>query len=330
MSSLNQNNLNYGSSNLLNQPSQMYASYSRQAPPQSALSTYMLYQQASAISNLATFYQYSQQNSATSSQDDFITGKRTTGKSSETLSNKPNMTIDHSSSSVSKNLIGNEADSNSSHQLDTNSNKNMFQHRKDWSILHKLPIDKQNPIHIRVEDEGPYGNDEIRCFILSHFGSLNVKEIGCVFCNTNCVVYDRFPLIDGTLFLSPMIYDHFKSIPSPSPTDKKLFISAVCLNCILCKRGHEIKCLSCNKSWQELGGRSFQIGTLYKFDLFAGLPCCQSRLKCIKCQADLLSIETARENCSFSNFSEEVQCTKCGFVANHFVRKLKDIYYNAH
>jgi hypothetical protein len=34
---------------------------------------------------------------------------------------------------------------------------NMFYTRTNWSFLNGVPIDKQNTIHIRIEDDGPYG-----------------------------------------------------------------------------------------------------------------------------------------------------------------------------
>ena len=82
-------------------------------------------------------------------------------------------------------------------RLDINEEKlaktgNMFARREDWSIISKLPINKQNTIHIRLEDEGPYGNDETRCFVLSHFSSLGVRELSCIFCSCELIVYDRY------------------------------------------------------------------------------------------------------------------------------------------
>ncbi len=59
---------------------------------------------------------------------------------------------------------------------------NMFNSRKDWSILNQVPLNKQNSIHIRLDDEGPYGNDETRCFLLSHFSTLGIRTMACVAC----------------------------------------------------------------------------------------------------------------------------------------------------
>lgn len=78
---------------------------------------------------------------------------------------------------------------------------NIFEHRQDWSILNRLPLHKRNAIHIRLEDEGPYGNDETRCFVLSQLSMVNCTEAHCVVCGQSMIVYDRYPLVDGTLFL---------------------------------------------------------------------------------------------------------------------------------
>jgi hypothetical protein len=204
---------------------------------------------------------------------------------------------------------------------------NIFQRREDWSILRKLPVNKQNTIHIRVEDEGPYGNDETRCFVLSHFSSLNIREINCVFCDCELVIYDRFPLVDGTLFVSPFMYDKAKSIPSVV-SHKQQYINAVCLKCMMCEPDHEVRCLHCSTLWQSSGATSFQIGTLYKFDLFAALPCCQRRLACLNCDESIVDVRTVRESpeFNFSWFSEERQCAQCRVKAFHFVKPLKEIF----
>lgn len=76
----------------------------------------------------------------------------------------------------------------------------IFERRTDWSsLLSRLPISKQNAIHLRIEDDGPYGNDETRLFLLSHFSALRLKEIPCVMCSCVLVIYDRFPIVDGTV-----------------------------------------------------------------------------------------------------------------------------------
>ena len=54
-----------------------------------------------------------------------------------------------------------------------------------------------------MEDECSIGNDETRIFILSSLASNKMNKVPCVLCNAVLTVYDRYPLIDGTFFLSP-------------------------------------------------------------------------------------------------------------------------------
>ncbi len=149
-------------------------------------------------------------------------------------------------------------------RLDINEEKlaktgNIFHRREDWSILSRLPINKQNTIHIRLEDEGPYGNDETRCFVLSHFSTLGIRHMECVFCSCKMVIYDRFPLVDGTLFISPFLYGEKKAVPA-IVSNRNQFIYTVCLECMSGSNG--IKCKFCNRSW--LTGSSLQIGKFSK------------------------------------------------------------------
>jgi len=54
---------------------------------------------------------------------------------------------------------------------------NIFYHRPDLQAFNKLPPQKRNPYHIKMEDEGPYGNDEIRCFVLSALSTRRVRVV---------------------------------------------------------------------------------------------------------------------------------------------------------
>ncbi|XP_026678658.1 headcase protein-like [Diaphorina citri] len=54
-----------------------------------------------------------------------------------------------------------------------------------------------------MEDEGNHGNDETRCFILSTLAAHNSPKVVCLLCQSTLPVYDRYPLVDGTFFLSP-------------------------------------------------------------------------------------------------------------------------------
>ena len=72
-----------------------------------------------------------------------------------------------------------------------------------------------------MEDEGSYGNDDIRCFILSNLAMAKMSRTMCVVCTEPMAIYDRYPLVDGTFFLSPKQYSkacipvrHFIPLPS--------------------------------------------------------------------------------------------------------------------
>lgn len=69
-----------------------------------------------------------------------------------------------------------------------------------------------------MEDEGSYGNDDIRCFILSNLATARMAKTFCIVCSSAIQIYDRYPLIDGTFFLSPKQYSK-ACIPVRNPYD---------------------------------------------------------------------------------------------------------------
>lgn len=68
-----------------------------------------------------------------------------------------------------------------------------------------------------MEDEGNHGNDDTRCFILSTLAALQWSRVSCVLCRAAMLVFDRYPLVDGTFFLSPRQH-------SPACAEVKLII----------------------------------------------------------------------------------------------------------
>lgn len=60
-----------------------------------------------------------------------------------------------------------------------------------------------------MEDEGNHGNDDTRCFILSTLAGQHKSRVTCALCEETMSVFDRYPLVDGTFFLSPR--QHTKS-----------------------------------------------------------------------------------------------------------------------
>lgn len=74
----------------------------------------------------------------------------------------------------------------------------------------------------QMEDDCPQGGDDTRLSVLRALGTHNCRTVPCVLCERNLVVYDRYPLIDGTFFLSPV--QHSKTAVSMKFESKQVFI----------------------------------------------------------------------------------------------------------
>lgn len=60
-----------------------------------------------------------------------------------------------------------------------------------------------NFLLLQIEDEGNHGNDDTRLFILSTLAGQHKPRVSCALCKETLHVFDRYPLVDGTFFLSP-------------------------------------------------------------------------------------------------------------------------------
>lgn len=60
------------------------------------------------------------------------------------------------------------------------------------------------PFNSQIEDEGKHGNDETRMFVLSSLAAHKKTHVNCILCKETMLVFDRYPLVDGTFFLSPI------------------------------------------------------------------------------------------------------------------------------
>jgi len=182
------------------------------------------------------------------------------------------------------------------------------------SFIKVLPRQKVNPYHIKMEGEG-YGSDDLRNFILSQLSMASCNMMNCVTCGVELPVYDHFPLVDGTMFLSPE--------RNPSQTKRAVKISSegkcefVHACCVACLEGmNTITCTYCSKYWQ---GSHLTLGTLYMYDIFAASPCCNNRLTCKNCNVAIHDVMYTRKM-NFSDFSRKNPCPSCGAVDHHFVR----------
>lgn len=194
------------------------------------------------------------------------------------------------------------------------SGSSIFSRRLDYSSFNVLPKHKINSYHIKMEDECSIGNDETRIFILSNLASNKMNRVPCVLCKNPMAVFDRYPLIDGTFFLSPR--QHHKSCVQVKSEGKCQYLTSVCMACLEGWNSH-ISCRYCFKSWS---GSHLILGTMYSYDIFAAMPCCPERLKCNSC-GQLVIHPDQRFN-FFSDYSQNVSCPSCGNQDAHFVKNL--------
>ncbi|GAB6032543.1 hypothetical protein CHUAL_011436 [Chamberlinius hualienensis] len=201
-------------------------------------------------------------------------------------------------------------------------NVGIFSRRVDYSSFNMLPRHKINSYHIKMEDEGNCGNDETRCFVLSNLAAARLSRVTCVLCKNSMLIFDQYPLIDGTFFLSPRQHS---SCCLPVKVDgKNDFLSAVCMGCL---EGWNcvLRCQFCLKKWN---GTSLIMGTMYSYDIFAANPCCMDRLRCNNCHKLVVLPE---QRCNyFSDYSNSLPCPHCDHVDFHFVKSLSTYLKGEH
>uniref|UniRef100_A0A182JHC0 Headcase domain-containing protein n=1 Tax=Anopheles atroparvus TaxID=41427 RepID=A0A182JHC0_ANOAO len=180
--------------------------------------------------------------------------------------------------------------------------------------------DKTTPLDLTIEDEGNHGNDETRLFILSSLAAQHKSRVACVLCEEPMLVFDRYPLVDGTFFLSPK--QHAKGCIEVKYENRVQYLTSVCMACLDgVEMNRAVRCRFCVKKWD---GSSLVLGTMYSYDIFAAMPCCTERLKCNNC-FKLLLHPNQRLN-FYSDYSRSVPCPYCTAQDNHFVKPLTYCY----
>lgn len=175
-----------------------------------------------------------------------------------------------------------------------------------------LPPSQVNPYHIKMEGEG-YGSDDLRNYILSKLSKAQCSEMNCVLCNTDLPIYDHFPLIDGTMFLSPERNVGATKRELKMEIESKCeYLHAICVRCL--EGVHNVVCRMCKARWQ---GLFHQLGCLYMYDIFAANPCCQYRLSCKHCGKMIVDLNVGLK--FFSEYSNRITCPSCKSTDHHFV-----------
>lgn len=87
-----------------------------------------------------------------------------------------------------------------------------FLRRLDLSeLLTHIPRHKLNTYHVRMEDDAYAGQGEdLRKFILSALSACHRNVVNCALCQRVLPIFEHFPLVDGTLFLSPSRHEEIE------------------------------------------------------------------------------------------------------------------------
>ncbi|KPI92863.1 Headcase protein [Papilio xuthus] len=166
-----------------------------------------------------------------------------------------------------------------------------------------------------IEDEGNHGNDDTRLFILSTLAGQHRPRVSCALCKETLDVFDRYPLVDGTFFLSPR--QHTSSAVEVKVEGRTQYLTCVCMGCLeRCDPERTIRCRFCGQKWD---GSSLVLGTMYSYDIFMATPCCAERLKCNTCYKPLLH---PHQRLNYSDYSHPVTCPHCRVLDAHFVKPL--------
>ena len=195
----------------------------------------------------------------------------------------------------------------------------IFRRRQDLSAFSTLPRYKQNPYNIHMEETGLEEDEDTRNFVLNSLSTKRMTGLRCVLCKLQLPVFDRFPLLDGTLFLSPQAYD--PTVVQVIWEGRIQFLNAVCLGCLQGEGGCQARCYSCHSPWD---GRALVVGTMYTYDIFAATPCCQKRLTCKHCRRAV--VDVTRGLPFYSQYSRMILCPFCKANDYHFIRPLPETF----
>lgn len=208
------------------------------------------------------------------------------------------------------------------HHMASGSGKNHFSGflpRLDLSTFFQvLPAHKLNAYHIQMEDDNQPESEEIRSFIFSTLSAHGVQTVRCSQCSQTLPVFDCYPLIDGTFYLTPVRYGDAIlriNISNANSSRGPQYLAAVCMKCL--EGVQRIVCRICKSRWD---GSHHQLGTLYSYDIFAASPCCPGRAGCKRCGKPVLDLTKGMHY--FSEFSQSIRCPHCGIPDYHCVKPL--------
>uniref|UniRef100_A0A1I7U467 Headcase domain-containing protein n=1 Tax=Caenorhabditis tropicalis TaxID=1561998 RepID=A0A1I7U467_9PELO len=197
-------------------------------------------------------------------------------------------------------------------------NGSVFHKRNDYQkLMSVIPKSKFNGIHIKMEDDCPQGGDDVRLCLLKSLGAHNLRSIPCVMCKDELKVYDKYPLIDGVFYISPV--SQFGPKTEIALDGRRFYLQQLCARCLW----SDWSCKNCGKD-EWFDGRSFVLGTLYYYDIVSAGRCCPT--VCQSCKQSLGvrdQLATQLANGNFATINEQMTCQSCNTTGFHLVRDLK-------
>lgn len=202
-------------------------------------------------------------------------------------------------------------------------NEPVFKKRKDLRVLKSVLSNERFREVVMKFGDGDEGGKEIIESVHKAMKKSALSSVSCLFCAGESLVYDNFPVVDGTLFLTPVRLSH-RCINFSETTSVKSeqYMAYVCVKCMEGKT-NILRCSSCAVPWN---GSFFQIGTLYSYNILSSMPCCQQRVSCNKCHGSVIDLSNGEaSNLFFSYFSKKASCPHCHTDDFHFVKSLATI-----
>jgi len=200
----------------------------------------------------------------------------------------------------------------------------VFKKRKDLRVLKSVLSNERFKKVTMMFGDGDEGGKEIVESVHKAMRNSNVSAVSCLFCESESQVYENFPIVDGTLFLSPLKLSkqcvRFEDQLNGVAAERQM-----CFICVGCLEGkpNRLQCSGCQSPWN---GSFFQVGTLYSYNILSAIPCCQMRVECKNCSKAIINLQRGdATTLFFSHFSSRTACPHCSVVDYHYIKSLETL-----
>jgi len=200
----------------------------------------------------------------------------------------------------------------------------VFKKRKDLRVLKSvLSSERFKKVTMMFGDGDEAGREIVESVHKAMRNSCR-STISCLFCRTESQVYENFPIVDGTLFLSPIRLSK-ECIRFDSDLNDAVNERHMCFICVGCLEGkpNKLECSSCLSAWN---GSFFQVGTLYSYNILSAIPCCDMRVECKNCSQLMVNLKNGEAaTLYFSHFSSKTRCPSCHVEDFHYIKSLQTL-----